>query len=99
MAPLDFMWMAGRWLPSGYVTPGINDAMVDVFGQAITVGATVKLICKVIALNPSNTHFQDVTLKPIYPDSALVENECGVYPQNIPSKVTFAHPLQLVVGS
>lgn len=91
----DF-WLSGRWLPPGYASPGSSDSMTDIYGQAITVGSLVKLVGVVTAVQPSDPHFQDITFRPIFPQSGLVEPAAGVFPQNIPVKVFQAHPLQLI---
>ena len=92
-------WLSGRWLPSGYpapvTTPG--DTLKDIFGNTISVGSMVKLIGTVTAMNPMDPHFQDITIKPYFPQSVFVTNEAGVFPQNQPSATFQAHPLQLMV--
>ena len=79
-------WLTGTvWLADG----PLYDQMRDVDGVAITVGATVKLVGTVSAINGTNTHYQDVTIYLLHPN--------GIGP--VAGVVLHAAPKQLVVGS
>ena len=97
------MWLTGRWLPTGYPMGAtvVGEPMVDIFGQAITVGSKVKLIGTVTAVNPLSNHFHDITFVPDYPNNTIVENQvAGNIPLTSPIVSVRCHPLQLVkVGS
>jgi hypothetical protein len=101
MLALEFAqdWIQGRWLPPGYSSniPVAGNSLTDIFGVAITVGAKVKLIGTVTSMNPTDPHFQDIEIRPDYPQSAIIAPEAGVFPQNIPVKSYKFHPLQLIV--
>jgi len=91
-------WLSGKWLPTGYgISSSPGDALKDIFGQTISVGSMVKLIGTVTAMNPTDPHFQDITITPAFPQSSVVAPEAGVFPQNIPVKSYQFHPLQLMV--
>ena len=97
MGGLWQMWLTGRWIPTGYggLTP-VSDSMVDIYGSTLTVGSWVKLIGVVTALNPSDPHFQDITVTPVFPQSGLVSPQAGVFPLSSPVKSYQFHPLQLM---
>ena len=94
---MDSMWNSGRWIPTGYgsLTP-VSDALTDIFGQTLAVGSYVKMIGVVTAMNPSDPHFQDITIAPLFPQSGLVSPQAGVFPLSSPVKSYQFHPLQLM---
>lgn len=105
MILLADMW-AGSWW--GAVQPAVGDILNDVNGATITVGATVKLVGVVTAINP-DPHFGSITVAPLHPAGASIPMQSGgSNPQspNYPVPNPLLHvaqygfePLQLVVGS
>lgn len=83
-------------------------AFLDAVGTPITVGATVKLVGKVTALN-QDPHYGSVTITPTYPTVANKAMESGggnpqspnfpVPNQQEPAVTYGFEPLQLLVGS
>jgi hypothetical protein len=57
-------WLAGAWT---YVPAPGTLYELDAFGVPIVVGATVKLVCTVTAINPLDTHFGDVQVSINFP--------------------------------
>ena len=81
-------FMTGGWVAaSAAALAGSGDAMRDVNGVLITVGAHVAFIGTVLALNPRATHFDDVTVESDHPNTDAV----------IPDRILQFHPLELIV--
>lgn len=87
-------WLAGRWLPAGYASPGATDSLVDIFGQALTVGSLVKLVGTITSMSGSDSHFDDITFRPIFPQGGLASNSAPT--TKIAMDTFSAHPLQLI---
>jgi hypothetical protein len=79
-------WLAGSWTSTP--APGTLYEL-DAFGTPITVGATVKLICTVTAINPLDPHFGDVQVSLNFPTGKKVS----------PIQIGAFTSSQLVVGS
>lgn len=100
------MW-AGSWWPLG--PPLAGDAIKDVNGVTITVGATVKLVGVVTAINPTDPHFGTIQVTPLHPGdwpaTPVQTRQLPMSPNfdtpnaQLPVKVYGLEPLQLVVGS
>lgn len=80
------------------------DLMVDANGAAITVGATVKLVGVVTALDPFSNNFHDVTITLSHPVAGIPDVIVGASgTSNRPSagavKTLNVHPSMLVVGA
>lgn len=94
--------LAGAWPATTIGPPPVR----DINGVAITVGSTVKLVGLVTAINPTSTHFMEVTFQPIYPAAnnlspGLPQQAAFLMPQSpLPGKPVFqAGASQLIVGS
>lgn len=96
----DF-WMNGHWFPA----PPNRDTAQDIFGNAIAVGDTVKLVGTIVSMNLNDAHFQDIVVRPFYPQpvtgnpAAPISATAGVNPNQVPVITYGFHPLQLVKGS
>jgi hypothetical protein len=51
----------------------IGDSLTDYNGNAITVGATVKLIGTVTAVNALSQHYRDITVQLSYPVTGVAQ--------------------------
>jgi len=99
------MW-GGTWW--GATPPTVGDILNDVNGVPITIGATVKLVGVVTAINP-DPHFGTITVVPAHPTKASIPKQSGGgNPQSpnfpVPNQLLGVQqygfePLQLVVGS
>jgi hypothetical protein len=87
MAAWMFPWMAGTM----FVPPLQGVKLQDINGVAITVGATVKMVGTVTAVNAIDGHFMNVTVTP--------NNPTPDAKTTVPKTPVGFHPLQLVVGS
>jgi hypothetical protein len=105
MILLAAMWGGSWW---GAVPPVVGDTLLDVNGVTITLGATVKLVGTVTAINP-DPHFGSITVAPAHPTGKSIPMQSGggnpqspnfpVPNQQLPVKTYGFEPLQLVVGS
>jgi hypothetical protein len=99
MIAADF-WLHGNWPPNIAGSPtGGAELMKDVYGQTITVGSLVKLVGTVVALNPSDPHFQDVVITLNFPQAAPFPPSPTTQGVFVAAPVVAFHPLQLIVGS
>ena len=84
---------------------GPGDLTVDHNGTAITVGATVKLIGVVTAVNPLSSHYRDITVQLAYPITGIAQSQPqppvdGGYITQPGSVLTVSVPgCMLIVGS
>lgn len=90
-AAITALFMLGNtWYTPGTTVTTLK--MQDVNGTTISVGDTVKIVCKVTALNPTSTHFDNVSLTPVHPGGDPRVNPASALTFNV-------HPLNLVSGS
>ena len=104
MVPIIIDWLAGMY----YVAPVAGPYLKDVNGVTITLGATVKLVGVVTAIN-TDPHFGSITVAPSHPTGSFIPSQSGggnpqspnfqVPNQNKPVQVYGFEGLQLVVGS
>jgi hypothetical protein len=100
------MW-AGSWWATA--PPSAGDAIKDVNGVTITLGATIKMVGLVTAINTTDPHFGTIQVTPIHPNGWPAQPiEVRVFPQSsnfrtpnaqLPQGAYGYEPLQLVVGS
>lgn len=104
MVTLVIMWLANMYP----VLPAAGDYLRDVNGVLVTVGATVKLVGVVTAINTFDSHFGTIQVAPLHPTGASVPSQSRIFPQspnfavpdqNQPVKTYGFESLQLVVGS
>jgi len=101
-----FQWMTGTvWT----VPSTIGEYLRDINGTTITVGATVKLVGTVVAIN-QDPHYGTIQVRPNNPNGSYIIFQGGGQPvsnyfpvpnpQNPePPNVYGFEPLQLIVGS
>jgi len=98
------------WLNNTFPNPAQVGASVrDVNGVLITVGATVKFVGTVVAINSNDPHYGTIAVAPLHPngqpevfwsDYALPQSANYPTPNpQLPSGVTGFEGVQLVVGS
>lgn len=98
-------WMSSAWPTS---PQAIGGTQRDINGVAITVGATVKFVGTVVAIN-DDPHFGNIIVAPAHPDGQATVFSPG---QGLPRDASFVmpnpqkpvgnrgfQPLELVVGS
>lgn len=101
--------MADFWL-NGLFPILVTDSNKDIYGQTITVGATVKFVGIVTAMNLNDPHFGDIQVMPAHPGAAtfISDVQTGMEPQSpnfpvsnsqLPSGPFGFHPSQLIVGA
>ena len=100
-------WLAGTWYTkSSY--PLAGEPLLDVNGVTITVGATVKFVGIVTAIN-NDPHYGTIQVTALHPNGQAIVFDPG---QGLPRSINFPipnpqnkdtirgfEPLQLVVGS
>ena len=80
-------WLQGMWGRGS----GPSSMLADVNNNTIAVGNTVKLVGVITALNPNETHFDQVSIRLTHPG--------GTGRDPISREVLTVHPTQLVLGN
>jgi hypothetical protein len=103
MIPLIMFWESGSFPII------IGTAARDIYGNLITLGATVKLVGVVTAINTNDPHYGEIQVVPVHPGASppFVPDTVNGAPQSpnfpVSNPQTAAgpygfHPSQLIVG-